>query len=190
MREPLMTARRMRWVTLALSLLLGVTGAHAAEEVAAAPASPAARGFSLALLGGIAIPECAAQQLCQGLRGPAPTIEAFLLWKVTRPLGIGLVAEVSRVGWEAPFQTSYFGPPSKLRSTLTTGFVGLGARAALREAETGPIVTLAIGSAFQAETGSNISAAEAWTGPNLSCNAGFKPTVQVGIGMSSRVSRR
>jgi hypothetical protein len=195
MREAFMTVQRWRWGTLALSLL-SVTGAWAAEDAAVAtapaptPAPPRAHGFSLALLGGIAMPACAGQHLCQGLQGPAPTIESFALWKVTRPLGVGLVADVSRVAWEAPLQLSYFGPPSKLRSTLTTGFVGIGARAVLREARLVPILTLAIGSAFQVETESNISAAEARTGMKASCNDGFKPTVQVGIGLSGRVSRR
>jgi hypothetical protein len=109
---------------------------------------------------------------------------------VTPPLDAGLVAQVSRVAWEVPVQLAAFGPPSKLRSTLTTGFVGIGVRSTLREARVSLFGTLALGSAFQVETGSNIATAEAWTGmSNLSCNAGFNPTAQVGLGVSSRASR-
>src|SRR5215831_11581193 len=107
LREAPTAGKRWRWAMIALSLLLCEGSVLGAEANGAAPAPLRPRGFSLALMGGVAVPACAGQRKCEGLKSPAPTLEALALLRLAPLMGLGLVAQVSRVAWKAPFPFAF-----------------------------------------------------------------------------------
>ncbi|HET6146282.1 MAG TPA: hypothetical protein VFH68_02030 [Polyangia bacterium] len=165
-----------------LTSLLSGNAALATWPVGPAPAAPVPSPqptFTLAIMGGLSVPACLGQVACEGSSDPAPSLEGLGLFQPTPAVSVGLAVQLTRVNWQA----SYFGqiagaPPATVRSTLTAGFAGVAARLTpTSEGSVSPMVLLAAGSAFQAQSGQDFG-----------CSRGLLPTGQLGAGATSRVS--
>jgi hypothetical protein len=167
---------------LILTFLLIGNAALASWPVGAAPAAPVPSReptFVLAVMAGLSLPACLGQATCEGSADPAPSVEGLGLFQPTPAVSVGLAVQLARVNWQA----SYFGqiagaPPGTVRSTLTAGFAGVAARFnILSEGTVNPIVLLAAGLAFQAQSE-----------PDFGCRSGLLPTGQLGAGANTRLS--
>ena len=165
-----------------LPFLLVGNAALATWPVGAAPAAAVPSrepAFTVAVMGGLSVPACLGQTICEGSMDPAPSLEGLGLFQPTPAVSVGLAVQLARVNWQA----SYFGqiagaPPGTVRSTLTAGFAGVAARFnLLAEGSVNPIVLLAAGSAFQAQSG-----------PDFGCPRDLMPTGQLGAGANARLS--
>jgi hypothetical protein len=119
------------------------------------------------------------QATCEGSFDTAPSLEGLGLFQPTPALSVGLAVQLARVNWQASYLGQIPGaPPGTVRSTLTAGFTGVAARFnLLAEGSVNPIVLLAAGSAFQAQSG-----------PDFGCPRGLLPTGQLGAGANARLS--
>jgi hypothetical protein len=134
---------------------------------------------SSTVLVGLAFPSCDGQpDSCKGSLGPAPSIEGLVLYEPTETWAFGLVGQLARLHWEGTYVGMTDGATHAVDSELLSGFAGLAARfVMLPRWSVTPVFELALGSAFQTQTGSNFG-----------CNDGVIPTGQIAAGGRARVT--
>jgi hypothetical protein len=181
----------MRRVRPMVAALIGLVGASRGQAFAAGPTperagsdvrpeGPAAQSVGFTLLAGLALPVCTGQSgSCDGSPGAAPSLEALVLYEPNGRWAFGVVGQLARVHWRQTYLGMVAGaPPGIVESDLTSGFAGLAARfTPLPTRVVTPIIQLAVGSAFQMQTGSNFD-----------CNGGVIPTGQLELGGRARVT--
>jgi hypothetical protein len=114
----------------------------------------AGTGVAITALAGVTVPVCFGQQGCGDGFGPAPAVAAAVLYQATRRVGVGLVGQLARVHWSAS---------SQVDSDLTTAFIGVVARMVpFPDSAFTPVFQLALGQAFQSQTGSNQHCTVGW----------------------------
>jgi hypothetical protein len=145
----------------------------------AAPEAPPDPRIGFAVLAGLALPACNGQTgSCDGSLGPAGSLQGLVLYEPSATWAFGLAGQLTRLHWQGTYVGMGDGATHAVDSDLTTGFVGLTARfIPLPAWSITPVFQLALGSAFQAQTGSNFG-----------CNDGVIPTGQLALGGRARVS--
>lgn len=146
----------------------------AGQSAGATRAEPSV-GFTV--LAGLSWPVCSGQpESCTGALGPGPSLRGLLLYQPNRSWGVGIIGQGARLHWEASYIGQVDGKVYGVQSDLTTGFVGAAARfTPFPDVVVTPIFELALGPAFQSESGTNFG-----------CNDGLVPTGQLSIGASTR----
>jgi hypothetical protein len=131
-------------------------------------------GFTL--LAGLGIPACGSQS-CSGTFGPAPSLQALVLYQPHPSWAFGLVGQIERLHWETFEQSMLNGVPYRVESNVTAGFAGLAGRyVPSPERFLTPVVQVALGWGFQGK------------GFPYDCENGASPTAQIAFGGRARVS--
>lgn len=142
----------------------------------------AAPSLGFTVLGGLSMPSCNGQtESCTPSFGPAPSIRALVLYQPTANWGLGLAGQVAWVHWRATYVGFFSGDPNPstqtVESDLTAGFGGIAARyTPVPDWRVTPVMELALGASFQAQTGSNFG-----------CN-GPAPAGEIGLGARARLA--
>jgi hypothetical protein len=149
----------------------------ASENEAGGAAVPKV-GFTM--LAGVALPTCNGQtESCAGSLGAGPSLQALVLFRPTKMWSFGVMGQLARSHWRATYLGMVDGATHGVDSDLTTGLVGFTTRIVLLPGRlVSPVVQLALGGAFQTQTGLNFG-----------CNGGLYPTGQVGLGAKARINR-
>jgi hypothetical protein len=161
----------------ALAIVLAFTGVLAAASAFAD--APGGKHVSFTVSAGLALPKCSgAGDSCDGSLGAGPSLGASVLYEPNGRWGFGVVGQLARVHWRGSYLGMTDGQPHEVDSDLTPGFVGLAVRyLPLSNRVVTPVIQLALGAAFQAQTASN---------PR--CTDGRSPTSQLALGLRGRLT--
>jgi hypothetical protein len=155
-------------------------GADSAPAINETPAESSPRpSVGGTVLGGLSLPSCHGQTgACESSLDAAPSWRALVLYEPSPKWGFGLAGQVGSFHWKATYLPYSVNPTLQtIESDLTVGFVGPVARyVVLPEWRVTPIIELAMGAAWQSQTGRNFN-----------CNGGVTPTAQLAVGASARV---
>jgi hypothetical protein len=124
----------------------------------------------------LGVPACGGSRSCYGTFGPAPSLQALVLYQPHPSWAFGLVGQIERIHWEATEQSMLNGAPYRVESNVTAGFAGLAGRfVPSPERFLTPVVQVALGWGFQGK------------GFPYDCER-TSPAAQIAVGGRARVS--